>query len=344
MKTYTLTAIATLTISSIASSHEGTTGTPDAFQTARPDSHAPIGVMGDHTHNKGEWMASYRYMFMAMQQSMDGDSTISDSSILIPGGGQFRVTPTEMDMEMHMLGIMYAPTDKLTLMGMLTYAESSMSHITAMGGTFKTRSSGWSDASITALYKFHETKSTRAHFGLGLQLPTGDNTERDDTPLGNTRLPYPMQPGSGNWAILPSLTFNGQADTYSYGAQIKAKIYVGKNDEGYRLGNRYEATTWIAKPLTKWASASLRLKATHQGNIKGSDNSFDDAVDINLVPTVFTNLRGGTKIDLIAGINLWEPTSGARLAFEIGKPIYQNLDGPQLSTDWFATVGIQYAF
>ena len=28
----------------------------------RPDSHAPIGVMGDHMHKEGEYMISYRYM------------------------------------------------------------------------------------------------------------------------------------------------------------------------------------------------------------------------------------------------------------------------------------------
>ena len=33
----------------------------------RASSHAPIGVMGDHTHHKGEFMVSYRYMSMFMK-------------------------------------------------------------------------------------------------------------------------------------------------------------------------------------------------------------------------------------------------------------------------------------
>ena len=32
----------------------------------RPDSHAPIGVMGDHLHHKGGLMVSLRYMDMMM--------------------------------------------------------------------------------------------------------------------------------------------------------------------------------------------------------------------------------------------------------------------------------------
>ena len=32
----------------------------------RPDSHAPIGIMGDHYHKTGEIMLSYRCMHMSM--------------------------------------------------------------------------------------------------------------------------------------------------------------------------------------------------------------------------------------------------------------------------------------
>ena len=33
---------------------------------ARPDSHAPIGVMGEHGHKAGEMMLAYRFMAMDM--------------------------------------------------------------------------------------------------------------------------------------------------------------------------------------------------------------------------------------------------------------------------------------
>ena len=38
----------------------------------RPDGHAPIGVMGDHFHKQGEWMFSYCYMHMRMEDNRDG--------------------------------------------------------------------------------------------------------------------------------------------------------------------------------------------------------------------------------------------------------------------------------
>ena len=38
---------------------------------ARPDSHAPIGVMADHAHKGGEVMLSYRYGSMSMESTQN---------------------------------------------------------------------------------------------------------------------------------------------------------------------------------------------------------------------------------------------------------------------------------
>ena len=42
-----------------------------SWSASRVDSHAPLGVMGDHTHEAGEWMLSFR----AMRMVMDGNRT-----------------------------------------------------------------------------------------------------------------------------------------------------------------------------------------------------------------------------------------------------------------------------
>ena len=38
------------------------------------------------------------------------------------------------------------------------------------------------------------------------------------------------------------------------------------------------------------------------------------------------------------------PLEGLRFAFEMLFPLYRNLDGPQLETDWTLTSGVQYVF
>ena len=57
-------------------------------------------------HGKGEWMLSYRYRYMPMEQNRDGSSRVRDTEIISPTGGGFLVVPQWMDMEMHMFGFM----------------------------------------------------------------------------------------------------------------------------------------------------------------------------------------------------------------------------------------------
>ncbi|MDE0514442.1 MAG: transporter, partial [Gammaproteobacteria bacterium] len=44
--------------------------------------HAPIGVMGDHMHEKDEFMLSYRFMHMDMQGNRAGTDSIDADTIV----------------------------------------------------------------------------------------------------------------------------------------------------------------------------------------------------------------------------------------------------------------------
>lgn len=91
--------------------------------SGRPDGHAPIGVTLDHTHEAGEFMFSYRYMYMQMKGLLDGTSAVTASDVVDPDGYGFMVAPTEMPVQMHMFGLMLAPTSNLTLLGMLPFFQ-----------------------------------------------------------------------------------------------------------------------------------------------------------------------------------------------------------------------------
>jgi hypothetical protein len=53
-----------------------------AAHVARPDSHAPIGVMGEHMHEAGGVMLSYRYMRMSMDGNRDRTERIGRGGVL----------------------------------------------------------------------------------------------------------------------------------------------------------------------------------------------------------------------------------------------------------------------
>ncbi len=318
------------------------TSLPSASQAgSSASSHAPIGVMGDHLHRQGEFMMSYRYMRMNMEGNRVGDSRIAATDIVgtMQQSGQFMVAPTKMPMDMHMLGAMYGLSDNITLMGMVSYLDNSMDHLVRNGRRFSTASSGVGDTKVSALIRLSEG-THNMHFGVGVSLPTGSTTERDDTPAqANAVLPYPMQLGSGTYDFLPSFTYTGYQSAWSWGGQISAVIRTGENDEGYTLGNRFTGTAWLARDLNEKVSVSVRAIYQDWENIDGANAALNPLI----VQTANTQLQSGTRLDAALGVNyLFE--SGHRLAFEYISPLDQDLSGPQLGVEASWQIGWQKAF
>ena len=319
----------------------------------RADSHAPIGVMGDHTHAQGEVMLSYRYMDMSMDQNYAGSQKVSTSDIHAAGYG---VAPQSMDMTMHMLGAMYAPSDTLTLMAMLPHITNDMSLRSSMMAQnmmnarprFTTESSGIGDVKLGGLYQLHSDDKNTLIFNAMISLPTGSIDEEDtmaNPMMGEMHMPYPMQLGSGTVDLLPGLTFTQKHSRYSWGSQIKATLRTGDNDNGYTLGDRYRLNTWIAKPIGHRFSLSGRASFEHWDNIDGSDKQL--TLMPNMVPTADPKLRGGEQTSLHVGFNYVladGDTGNQRLALEWGEVVAHDLKGPQLGTSKILTLGYQIAF
>ncbi|NNF06698.1 MAG: transporter [Candidatus Eisenbacteria bacterium] len=311
---------------------------------------APIGVMGGHTHPAGTWMVSYRYMNMQMQGSRIDTDRIEDEAVVDPNEFGFRLTPTEMPMQMHMFGLMHAPSNRVTFMAMVNVISNSMDHLTRAGGTFTTQASGLGDTKVQALVVLTHSNTCQIHLNAGLSLPTGSITESDVTPMSapdEAQLPYPMQLGSGTFDPEIGLTYLGQSDHWGWGAQGKATFRLGKNDNDYSIGNRGLFTAWGARGFGKNLSLSVRALGSAWGNIGGSDSAYNTAVMMQMVPTVFADLRGGERIDVGLGgdFTVHEGAlNSLRIAIEALLPVYQRLDGPQLETDSSIIVGVQYAF
>lgn len=335
----------------------GLTLNVQADDLSRPDAHAPIGVMGDHTHHKGEVMLSYRAMHMKMEGNRSGSSRVSRQEVF---AGGFMVAPLNMDMKMHMLGAMYAPSDKLTLMAMLPSVSLTMDHqvnpnatmpngmpMPIAGRTFTTDATGFGDLKLGGLYSLHQTQGGNLIANFTASLPTGSINERDvlaNPMLGELQMPYPMQLGSGTYDLIPGLTYTKLEDSFSWGSQAKATIRLGDNDNGYTLGDRFSLSSWIAKAVHKNISVSARLNHDNWQDIEGTDKKL--TVMPSMIPTANTQLRAGKRTDFGLGVNFvfkGGNVSNHRIALEYSRPVHQDLDGPQLETDQVLTLGYQVA-
>jgi hypothetical protein len=168
-------------------------------ETPRPDDHAPIGVMGDHVHEAGEVMFSYRFGYMRMSGNRSRSEHQSPGDVLARG---YSATPLDMDMQMHSFGVMVAPTDWVTLMAMLPVVDLGMDHRTANGTPFRTRSNHVGDLRVSGLWPLWNREGQSLHLNTGLSFPTGSIDRKDTVPTPGgpmrVRLPYPMQIGSGS--------------------------------------------------------------------------------------------------------------------------------------------------
>ena len=340
--------------------HQGHRG----HHAPRPDAVAPTGVMGSHLHHKGGVMFSYRYMRMDMAGNQLGSSNIAPTTIATTIPNRFfgmpgqpptlRVVPTDMVMEMHMFGAMYAPSDSITLMAMVPYVRKTMNHLTFAGpagpavlGGFQTKTEGLGDVKLSTLIGLWQGQNGSLHLNLGASLPTGSTTEtgRILAPTGATplvRLPYAMQLGSGTVDVLPGLTYAGRKGNLGYGAQLSAVIRTGKNRQGYALGNEYKATAWASYQPTDWMSLSGRVEAKNVGRIRGIDPAI-----MGPVQTANPLNYGGETVTLYAGVNMIAKKGalrGHRFAIEAGVPVHQDLNGVQMETDWTLNLGWQKAF
>jgi hypothetical protein len=253
------------------------------------------------------------------------------------------MAPTKMSMKMHMLGAMYGINNRATLMAMLPYLEKKMSMVNMMSANITSHSEGVGDVKVSLLYGLLDKAGRKLHLNLGLSLPSGSIDERGNSMSSTAKLPYPMQLGSGTTDLLLGMTYTAHGQGWSWGAQGMATIRTGENDNHYTLGNRYELTAWLSRKLQHSATGFVRLKYSRWGDIDGADPE----LNVNMTPGANPNIRAGKRADLMLGLHI-KPMSGAlkghSFSAEVGAPVYQDLDGPQMETDLVATIGWSYMF
>ena len=329
MKILTTKLLLLATSACMLNAHEG------PWTAGRPDGHAPITVMGDHVHAMGDWMLSYRYMTMDMEGLLNGSDTTSTR----PTG--YNMLPSEMTMDMHMFGAMHAISDKWTLMGMLNYLDHDM---TMQNGN-SMKSSGLGDLKFSGLYDLASwDNGRRVHLNVGISAPTGAVDERS----AGTILPYGMQLGSGTWDFLPALTFLGQTDNYSWGAQVGGTLRMGDNDRDYSLGNRFDAVLWGARKLSDSFSLSAKFDYFSQDEIDGQDAEIHDRRTSMMDSPGFNPASYGRDLSTFGlGLNYYcrnGTFKGHRLAVEWETPMSEDVNGVQLEIDSIWSLGWQYAW
>jgi hypothetical protein len=310
--------------------------------------------MFEHLHKAGEFMVGYRYMYsrhggdMLHGSSEADDHAIRHNACLLPGEdpgshsthNHCSMKPSNMTMKMHMLDIMYAPTDWVTLMVMPQWMTMDMGMSPLEGahdddghghmGGHGHGTDGLGDTIFGALVMLSEGPGHHLHTGLMFSAPTASVDEKN--PDG-TYVHYGMQLGSGTWDFLPSLTYTGRAGLWSWGAQASGIIRMeDENESGFSYGNVFQSTVWGSYRVVNWLSASVRLLYMRQAAIEGH---YDAGHNHHSPPDLQGNY-GGRFLDVGFGVNTVVPSGalkGHRFAVEWLEPVHDDVNGYQLERE-----------
>jgi hypothetical protein len=289
-------------------------------------------------------MAALRYARGRQGGSMlHGTSEVGDAELAADAceGAECRTAPQRMSMDMLMLELMVAPTDWLNLMLMPQFVNMDMDLRSLPGATPDVHgahghtSGGVGDTQLHALVRLFDDETNHVHLGLGVSVPTGDvdlefrRTHQEDRGYVH----YGMQLGSGTWDLLPSLTWTGTHDAWSWGAQASGvQRLEQENDSGYALGDALSVSVWGGYALTRWLGVSVRGVYTAQAALSGEyEGRHDDSG-----PMDFPSNYGGQFWDLGLGLSLSPPggfLAGNRLSVEWLEPLRDDPKGYQLERE-----------
>ena len=302
------------------------------------ESNSPIGLSGDHFHNANSFMFSYKYMSMNMSGLLNGHEDLS----LADAHSSFMVAPTEMNMNMHMLGAMYAFTNRFTVMAMSSYKNNEMQLTMRNGNSFTTSSKGLSDISLSAIYAIKANETSSWHILAGVNIPAGDYQVTDDTPMEEgLTLAYPMQLGSGTIDPFFNTTFLLDIEKFCSGFQAKYLFRTSNNEADFSLGNELNLNIWTSYTLNQTWSLNSRINFKDLASIDGANPIYN----IMMMPLFDATNSGRTIINTNIGVN-FKPTikdkHGLTVAVEAGIPVYDEANGIQMKNGFSMTAGIRY--
>jgi len=265
----------------------------------------------------------------------------------------YQMCNTGMTMNMHMLNLMYAPTDWLNLMLMPQYTTMTMDMVTTPTGMHDmmtgmghgdgmrtwNNDGGIADTGMYAMFKLWEGDGHKLITGQGVSAPTGTINTWNELDKNIAHLyPADLQNSSGTWDYNPSLTYTGSDSDFSWGGQITGTYRLqAYNYKGWRYGNIFQGSAWGGYQWTDWLSNTLRAVYTRQGSIASKDPNGLTGSNVTgayyEMPDDYAGNYGGTFVDVGFGLQLKAPKgrfAGNRLSAEWLQPLYTNYNGMQL--------------
>ncbi|MBT4259701.1 MAG: transporter, partial [Nitrospina sp.] len=310
----------------------------------------PLNIMGGGIPETHEYRFKISEMFMRMEGLRDGTDEKKPADYgPATSAGKFRGVPKSMTSWMTMVGGAYSFTDNFAGMIMGGYVRNTMSMDTTAGG-YDMFSQGLTDTKLIGKYRLYSDDNLAPKHQLsaitGVTAPTGritlKNTNHPTKTMRGKLLPFGMQTGSGTWDPIFGLTYQKIADPFWYGANFMTTQRWGTNDQDYTKGDEYTVDLYLMKQFNEKALAHVQLNGKAWGDYSNEPKRGKDSGDCHamlnpardwMTPLCDPTNYGGVNLHATIGVQ-FQPVPLHIAELNLSVPLYQNLKGPQLQSDY----------
>ena len=188
------------------------------------------------------------------------------------------------------------------------------------------------DARLQARYEISASRDDPARprsagVTFGLKLPTG----KHDVANGEgAQAERSLQPGTGTTDLVAAAYWHGSAplDGFSWFAQAQGAVPLNSRD-GYKPGKQLQLDGGVRYAATRDLGLMAQLNYHAKGRDSGANAEPEDS--------------GQRAVYLSPGLS-WNLGRNAQLYAFVQVPLYQAVNGVQLTADWSAAAGVSWRF
>ncbi len=294
----------------------------------------------EHSAGKPGWSIDLRYSYSAARQLRSGSGKISadpSNSTLEPGS---EVENLRTINKIITAGIDYTHDEHWGMALSIPYISRDHSHTLAdtnpaLVGSDSFAANALGD--IKAVGRYRWSPDGIGGTGMGVKFGLKLNTGKSDFLLASGTLPneVTLQPGNGSTDLIVGIFWqqSNPGSALSWFAQGIAQSPVQSKAE-FKPGNQINLDGGARYAFTRSLSGLLQLNAQWNAADSGSSAALTGAGDAS---------SGGNSVSLTPGLS-YAIVPGTNVYALVQVPLYQYVNGEQLTANYSGTVGINHRF
>lgn len=288
----------------------------------RPVVNVPINTINAGVMAKGRMEIRLHWKHISMDKLYEDGHRVDPEEVLARGIGK---VPENLDTDIALLRVYYGLGKNFRACVVAPYLKKGLTSLTK-NGEVKNSVSGLGDIKLTGKYNFFTSDAgDQIALHVGVKLPTGSTKEEDGN--GN-KLPPRMQLGTGSTDPFIGVLYTKNWHPFWLHANIHY-TFTTVNPDDYEYGDLLTGDLAFQYQAHRHLILNMEINEESAGRDKSHGTEVANT--------------GGSKVFVSPGVQ-YKPFSGTVFELSYQAPVWQELNGRQLSEGQRVLLGLKYNF